>query len=230
MGGFKNKHKKERRSTLSNFSSLLRNTLDDLHKDLRGNTKTKSEATVLGDALKCITPSTDIPTVLRDKESALYKAIPIDVLRQTNAGREYIKIFKLVTDFPEPASVATGSSEALYSDIQQKMPASVRQLTEDFQREFAEAAEDGNIDFMKLLTRSAEVVQERQNSGDLNVQEIESFFNQMQSTPAFQEALASPEMQTLVGALGTMGGGEGGPADLSSLMGMFGGAGPSSER
>lgn len=186
------KNNKRNKEKSTRFIIMLRRTLQDLSDDI-DKTEAGSEASRrLLDALRPLRNDEIVPA-LKNHDSTLYNAIPIELLKSEN-GKAYLEILSLVTDFPEDVISTTGASD----NGMPEFPDAIKSLAEELQRELELPEDITQIDISDLFNKVTTIMDRKTSSGEVNIEELQrssrAVLNQLENSPALQSILSNPDL------------------------------------
>lgn len=207
--------KASKRKARQKFVKMMRSTLEDLQRDLQ-NSKIEG-ADDIKRALE-EKPETRVIDLLKDHESYLYKALPISVLQQSDKGKAYLDILRLVTEFPvstpvqkvnASAEVDSAPLETITTEGAQRLteglPDAIHELANDFQSKLQLPEDVSQINIMDVFQQVTQMMDQKQQAGELDMNMLQeqagSFLSQIQSQPEVQQLLLDPTLLMSAGGM-----------------------------
>lgn len=172
------------------FNRQLRSTLYDLIADLERNAETKVHATALREELRKV-KTQRLYRTLRNRESALSKSIPEDVLERDQNGKAYLEIIREVRGTTGPTGTGTGAvsgtgleefgalstlAQSIQSELGSDIPESLDQFTPQMLQD--------------IVQRTASIMSRKHDNGELDMEnlkgQIHALTAKMSDDPEFQ--------------------------------------------
>lgn len=188
------------------FEAVMKKTFDEFLRDVGGSDDKWTPFRNMTGA--------EIIKHFKDKNSELCKAIPVETLKKSAAGRQYLDIFALVQpEFSQAAPTskavtpAVPSVPSLTATCGDTGPlsnnAALMNLVNDMMSDLqvSPMTDPRELDIVGLFTKIQTKIRDKIESGELDEQELQQqandFMGQMKDIPEFQNVMSSPELMNV---------------------------------